>query len=70
MCFAIPGKVVKIKNKEATIKTLNHYHQVDISLLKNVKIGDYLLVHQKMALNKIPKKEAEKILKLRKKINH
>jgi len=63
MCFATPGKVIKIKGKIAFIEMPKHRHQVDISLLKNVKIGDYLLVHQKMAINKIPKNEAQKILK-------
>ena len=33
-----------------------------MSIVKNVKIGDYLLVHGDMALNKIPKKDALKIL--------
>ena len=65
MCFATPGKVIKIKGKITTIKMLDHTHEVDISLLKKVKLGDYLLVHQKIAINKIPKKEAEKILKLK-----
>jgi len=64
MCFATPGKVIKLKGKIATIEMPQHRHQVDTSLLKNVKIGDYLLVHQKMAINKIPRKEAQKILKL------
>ena len=78
MCFATPGKVIKIKGKIAFIEmphprrsrsaTLRgkRAHQVDTSLLKKVKIGDYLLVHQKMAINKIPKSEAQKILKLKK----
>jgi len=65
MCFAIPGKVIKIKGKIAFIEIPHYKHQVDASLLKKVKIGDYLLVHQKMAINKIPKSEAQKILKLK-----
>lgn len=78
MCFATPGKVTKIKGKIATIEmpepqrsrsaTLQgkHAHTVDISLLKGVKIGDYLLCHDKMAINKIPKSEAKQILKIKK----
>ena len=65
MCFATPGKVIKLKGKIATIKMPNHQHRVDVSLLKNVKVGDYLLCHDKMAINKIPRQEAEKILKLK-----
>ncbi len=66
MCFAVPGKVVKIKGKIATIEMPEHKHMVDISLLKGVKIGDYLLCHDKMAINKIPKSEAKQILKIKK----
>jgi len=65
MCFATPGKVIKIKGKIAIIQMPKHRHQVDVSLLKKVKLGDYLLVHQKIAINKIPKSEAQKILKLK-----
>jgi len=45
MCFATPGKVIKIKGKIATIKMPHHKHQVDTSLLKKVKIGDYIAIH-------------------------
>ncbi|MDP3052650.1 MAG: HypC/HybG/HupF family hydrogenase formation chaperone [bacterium] len=64
MCLATPCKVAKIEKDWAVVKNQNHSHRVNTCLLKNVKIGDYLLVHGEMALNKLPKSEAEKILKL------
>jgi len=64
MCLATPCKVIKIEKDWATVKSPDHSHRVNICLLKNVKIGDYLLVHGEMALNKLSKSEAEKILKL------
>lgn len=64
MCLAIPSKVVKIKGKRATVQSNDHQHQIDLSLLKNVKIGDYLLVHGDLAINKVSKIEAKKILKI------
>ncbi len=64
MCLATPSKVVKIKKGWATVKSGDHYHEADLSLLKNVKIGEYLLVHDKMAINKVPKTEAKKILEM------
>ncbi|MBU1176920.1 HypC/HybG/HupF family hydrogenase formation chaperone, partial [Patescibacteria group bacterium] len=42
----------------------DHQHKANLSLLKNVKIGDYLLVHDNLAINKVPKNEAKKILKM------
>lgn len=64
MCLATPSKVVKIKKGSATVQSGDHFHEADLSLLKNVKIGDYLLVHDQMAINKVPKTEALKILKM------
>lgn len=64
MCLAIPSKVIKIKGKQAKVQAGEHQHQVDLSLLKDVKVGDYLLVHGDLAINKVSKTEAEKILKM------
>ncbi len=64
MCLAIPSKVIKIKNNWATIQSGKHQHQVNLSLLKNVKIGDYLLVHDELAINKLSEADAKRILKL------
>jgi len=71
MCLATPSKVVEIKNNKAKVKSRlhggqagDHFHEADLSLLKNVKVGDYLLVHDNMAINKVPKNEAKKILKM------
>lgn len=41
-----------------------HTHKAYLGLLKNVKAGDYLLVHGDMAINKIDKDEAETVLRL------
>lgn len=53
------------RSHSATLRG-KHTHTVDVSLLKGVKIGDYLLCHDKMAINKIPKSEAKQILKIKK----
>lgn len=64
MCLAVPSKVIKIKDDWATVQSNNHQHRVSLSLLKNVKIGDYLLIHDELAINKLPKTEAKKILEM------
>lgn len=64
MCLAIPSKVIKKEGQWVTVKSQNHTHRANLSLLKNIKIGDYLLIHGDLAINKIAKKEAEKILNL------
>lgn len=64
MCLAIPNKVIKINKNQATIQSGVHKHQVSLDLLKNIKVGDYILIHDELAINKMPKVEAEKILKI------
>lgn len=53
----------KPRKSHSTTLRGKHTHEVDISLLKRVKVGDYLLCHDKMAINKIPANEAKQILK-------
>ena len=64
MCLVIPSKVIKIEKDWASVESGDHQHRVSLNLLKNVKIGDYLLIHDELAINKVPKAEAKKILKM------
>lgn len=66
MCLAIPGKIIKIEGEKAVVKQGNHIHEVDLCLLKdkNIKVGNYLLAHANLALNKLTDKEAREIIKL------
>lgn len=64
MCLSKPVQVVKLDGKKAQVEFSGAKREVDISLLKNVKIGDWLLVTQNLAINKISQKEAKNILNL------
>ncbi len=64
MCLATPMKIKEIKGKKAVVESSGHSHTVDLSLIKDAKIGDYVLTHADMAINKLPAGEAEKILKI------
>ena len=64
MCQFVPCEVVEVKDQWALISTHAHNHRVYLGLLKNVKTGDYLLVHGDMAINKIDRDEAETVLRL------
>ena len=67
MCLAVPVKVTKITGRKAEIESGK---KVDISLVDDLKVGDYLLVHADLAINKISKDEAEKIIQLTKQCHH
>lgn len=64
MCLATPSKITKIDGNWATVRSEQHSHRANLSLVKGAKIGDYVIVHGDLALNKIQKQEAEKILKM------
>ena len=70
MCLAIPAKVRKIKGTLAELNMAGVRRQADIRLLKNVKAGDYILVHAGFAIEKLDEKEARKTLKLFKAIEN
>jgi len=58
MCLAIPAKVIKINKNIAEIESLGVYKEVDITLVPDAKIGDYVIVHAGFAIQIIDKKEA------------
>lgn len=70
MCLATPVKVIKLKGDKATVDALGEKLEVDLSLLKGIKVGDYLLAKSSLAIQKLAPQEAEEILKLVKSCNH
>jgi len=66
MCLSKPVKVVKLNGKKAQVEFDGKKREIDVTLVENIKIGDWLLVTQNLAINKISQKEAKNILKLAK----
>ncbi|OGY26132.1 MAG: hypothetical protein A2Z24_01935 [Candidatus Woykebacteria bacterium RBG_16_44_10] len=64
MCLATPVKVLKLENNKATVDALGKTSEVDVSLLNEVKIGDYLYSSHGLAIKKVARAEAEEVLKL------
>lgn len=63
MCLTIPLKIISVENKKARVSNCqNKIYEVDISLVGNIKKGDWVLVNTNMALKKIGAKEAKEIL--------
>ena len=66
MCLAVPAKVISIDHNQnsAQVNMLGNVIQANISLLENVKIDDYLMVHAGFAIQKYDDDEAQKTLEL------
>ena len=64
MCLAVPMKIVEIKGDEGFVESSGLKRKVNLSLLKNPKIGEYILLHAGFAIERVKDKEAKKTLKL------
>jgi len=67
MCLAIPGKIVEIVNIEnqlAKVDVGGVRRNVNIGMLDDVVVGDYVLIHVGFAMTKIDEKEAAETLRI------
>lgn len=58
MCLAIPGRVTAIKGTVAEVDIEGTVIPADLSVLRDVKIGDYVMVHAGLAIQKYDEQEA------------
>lgn len=63
MCLAIPLEVIKIINNEKILaKSAGFEIEVSTDFVKDIKLGDYVMVHAGFAIQKLNAKEAKEIL--------
>ena len=68
MCLAIPGKIENIEAqlddvfRTAKVSFGNIRKTVNISMVPEAKVGDYVLVHVGVAISKVDEEEAMKTL--------
>jgi hydrogenase expression/formation protein HypC len=64
MCLAVPAKVISINGANAQADMMGNMTSADISLLENVQIGDYIMIHAGFAIQKYDETEAMATLDL------
>lgn len=62
MCLAVPGKIKSIENNFVFFDFKGEEYKADVSLAPEVKVGDWILMHDGRALSKISQKEAKENL--------
>jgi len=65
MCLAVPMKLVEIddlKNGKAEVGGVSY--SVNLKLIPDAKIGDYIIIHAGFAIEKLDEEEAHKTLEL------
>ena len=66
MCLAIPGQIVEIvdeANRIAKVEIGGVRRGVNIGMLDDVGVGDYVLVHVGFAMSKVDEVEAHETLR-------
>lgn len=58
MCLAIPGKVVEIAGSVATVDYGDEKRQADLSLMDDLKVGDFVIVNAGFVMDKVPEEQA------------
>ena len=64
MCWAVPARVVEIDGPLGRVELGGTVRQVGLQLLREVRVGDYVLVHAGFAIEKVDQEEARKTLEL------
>ena len=64
MCIAVPAEIKEINEDIAVVSYGSVALEVNIALIDEVKIGDYVLIHAGCAIEKISREEAIKTLEL------
>lgn len=71
MCVAFPMKVIElIDNNYAICEYEGIRRKVRIDLLKDVNIGDYVLIHVGFAIQKIDVEDAQKTIQIYKELQN
>lgn len=68
MCVALPGKIIKVDEETgiatAEVMSNEETRKVSVAMLENPKIGDWVLIHDDLALSRITQEEAKENQKI------
>ena len=65
MCLAVPARVVELNGTTATISVDGALREVDVSLVEEPRLGDYVLVHAGFAIHKWDESEVKELEAIR-----
>lgn len=64
MCLAIPMKVIRINGREAVAEVGGVEYRANLTILPDVKVGDYIIVHAGFAIEKLDETAALETLQI------
>jgi len=64
MCLAIPGRVVSVAGRTGIVEIMGVTREVSFELLRDISVGEYVMVHAGCAIEKVNEEEALKTMEL------
>ncbi len=64
MCLGIPSKLEKLLGTKGIVSYGGAKREVDLSLIEDPRIGEYVIVHAGFAIAKLDESEAKETLRL------
>lgn len=64
MCLAVPMKIVELNGTEAMAEQEGVRRQVRVDFIPDIELGEYVLVHAGIAIDRVNEEEAEETLRL------
>ncbi len=59
MCLAVPGKLVEIRENKGLVDFQGLKREADLSLMEDLKLGDYVLVHAGFVIQTVDEETAK-----------
>ncbi len=64
MCLAIPMKIKKLLGEFAEVESGRLIRTINIQMIADIKVGDYVLVHAGFAIQKVDPESAKETLRM------
>ncbi|ADL12204.1 HypC/HybG/HupF family hydrogenase formation chaperone [Acetohalobium arabaticum] len=64
MCIAVPVEIIEVSGSTAVAELDGVRKRINVELVSEIEVGNYVLLHSGCAIEKIDQKQAEDTLKL------
>jgi hydrogenase expression/formation protein HypC len=64
MCLAIPMRIIELREMTGVVELEGVQHEVNLSLVDEPRVGEYVIVHAGFAIETLDEQEAEARLEL------
>ncbi len=65
MCLAAPSRIVGLNGTTATVSVDGALREVDVSLVEDPRLGDYVLIHAGFAIHKWDQADVDELEAIR-----